>query len=402
MTDMQTSGAAQPIPTNSRTPGQPDAAELQALLVSLVRADLFPTAVPSTAVGVVSENWAALLPFARKHGMTGLLYKAVQNHASANLPPTVLATLRETYLNTRLSHRLAYEELGALLDVFGRAGIPLVVLKGAVLAQTLYPDPALRPFGDLDLLIHPEDQTRAEEILRARGCDVPEEMQEGADSALWGQQTFFRAGNHPARVELHWHLFVSPYYRRRAQLDWFWAQRAAFSLKEREAFGFDPTAQLLHLSGHYTLHHSDPRLIWQYDLALLLTRWADQLDWDRVVQAARSFGLLRSLQHALRETCVTWELSLPPHAHALLETVPAEPYERLMFSLARARNRQARWIADGIAHGSAHYWLAHLFPSPAYMREHYRIRHTLLLPYWYIARLFIGGYKFLSALLSLT
>ena len=50
------------------------------------------------------------------------------------------------------------------------AGVEVVALKGATLAFFHYPDPALRPMGDLDLLLHdPRDLARATEALAGAG-----------------------------------------------------------------------------------------------------------------------------------------------------------------------------------------------------------------------------------------
>ena len=50
------------------------------------------------------------------------------------------------------------------------AGVEVVALKGAVLAFFHYPDPALRPMGDLDLLLKdPRDLARATEALGGAG-----------------------------------------------------------------------------------------------------------------------------------------------------------------------------------------------------------------------------------------
>ena len=49
-------------------------------------------------------------------------------------------------------------------------GVEVVALKGAVFAFFHYPDPALRPMGDLDLLLHdPRDLARATEALAGAG-----------------------------------------------------------------------------------------------------------------------------------------------------------------------------------------------------------------------------------------
>lgn len=379
-----------------------DESTAQALLVALIRAGAAPDAShPPPPPAIDADDWQTVLARARQHGLSGLLYRSLEMQARADVPPDVRQALRETYLRTNVAQLLAYGELAALMDIFRAAQIPFIVLKGAALSRTLYSDPALRPFGDLDLLVHEHDHARATELVLAREYQAVVEMSAGSDSALWGQQTFVRTGNQPARVELHWHLFVTPYYRQRARLAWFWDECETFDVSGHSAQTFNVSAQLLHLAAHSSLHHSETRFIWLYDLALLLARHGDTLAWDKISASARVFGLMRALQTALQQTATVWQVPLPSQAQAIFTAAPAEPYERIVFALTRSRHKPARWLSDGLYYGGAHYFLAHLFPSPAYMRTHYRVRHTVLLPFYYGGRLGIGAYKFARALLAL-
>ena len=51
---------------------------------------------------------------------------------------------------------------------FGREGIETLVLKGPVLAKWLYPD-KVRPYLDSDLMVAPDDRSRAVGVLERLG-----------------------------------------------------------------------------------------------------------------------------------------------------------------------------------------------------------------------------------------
>lgn len=70
---------------------------------------------------------------------------------------------------TWAKHQLALTALRSTLDVFEHAGIPVLVVKGMVLAYSLYSDVADRPMGDIDLRVRPRDFVRAVRVMRARG-----------------------------------------------------------------------------------------------------------------------------------------------------------------------------------------------------------------------------------------
>ena len=87
------------------------------------------------------------------------------------------------------------------------AGVEVVALKGAVLAFFHYPDPALRPMGDLDLLLKdPRDLARATDALGGAGWralfDTPRHRVFGRPA----ERVVLPAAEHPdnpIRVEIH-------------------------------------------------------------------------------------------------------------------------------------------------------------------------------------------------------
>src|SRR3989304_6451529 len=51
----------------------------------------------------------------------------------------------------------------------------------------------------------------------------------------------------------------------------------------------DPTAHLLYLSAHAMLQHggASARMIWFYDIHLLLSRWGGRVRWSEALEQAR-------------------------------------------------------------------------------------------------------------------
>jgi len=60
-------------------------------------------------------------------------------------------------------------ELFRILERFASEGIATLVIKGPVLAVQAYGDPAIRSYGDLDLLVRQADIRRATELMSAAG-----------------------------------------------------------------------------------------------------------------------------------------------------------------------------------------------------------------------------------------
>lgn len=71
--------------------------------------------------------------------------------------------------NARRLGRFTGHRQRVVVARLARAGIPFACLKGFATAHTLYPDPDLRTFGDLDLLVRPSDRGRLVDALVADG-----------------------------------------------------------------------------------------------------------------------------------------------------------------------------------------------------------------------------------------
>ena len=97
---------------------------------------------------------------------------------------------------------LAGKQLRDIVGAFGEAGIQTIVLNGPALAASYYPDPALRPFIDLDLLVRRADRERALGILCERGYahESPGRSLEHVPAAYLAAPS----GSGLLPVDLHW------------------------------------------------------------------------------------------------------------------------------------------------------------------------------------------------------
>jgi hypothetical protein len=149
-------------------------------------------------------------------------------------------------------------------------------------------------------------------------------------------------------------------------------------------------------------HQHAPRLLWLYDLALLLTQRGATIDWDAAAAFARASQVTRSVREILVQTEEWWGVSAPSSFMETLRTTRIGFDERIAFALTAAKHNQARALSDALATpGLFHklrYALRHIFPAPAYMTQHYRIRHTALLPFYYARRFVETSWKLVRSL----
>jgi hypothetical protein len=120
----------------------------------------------------LAADWLLALPAAvRQRGELLPLFHAVLEREGRldALSPVERTAARHAYVATLARAREIGAALLALLDDAAALAVPVLPLKGALLAFTVYPDPGMRPMLDLDLAVRPGDVERLGARLVARG-----------------------------------------------------------------------------------------------------------------------------------------------------------------------------------------------------------------------------------------
>jgi hypothetical protein len=372
-----------------------------------VLAQLIQAAYPlrggrTPAPSIRAEGWPDIADAARQHGLAPMLYAALKAAGRMDEPPAdVQQRLQRAYVLTDTANWLAFQELERLLAALSAVQADVALLKGCALAATLYPEIGSRPMGDLDLLIRREALATVQQVMAGQGYQPMQEMAGGFGQSYLQEQVFVRSGARPAQVDAHWHLTSMPYYRNRIPIEWFWERAVEQPLGDRLALVFTPEAQLLHLALHFALHHGSGRLMWSYDVALLLARHAAGMDWQCLADAARQFGLGLALQRTLDHVADWWGMAVAPDAQARLDAVRPGWRERVLTMVMTSPRREARVLADGLSlpgvRAKAGYWLSLAFPDRDYMRQRYRVNRPALLPLYYARRMAAGLWKLIRS-----
>ncbi len=104
-------------------------------------------------------DWDYFLRKARENGIAAVVYSRLNEikKGCTHIPSFILKKLKKVYYLNATKNSLIYEELGKVLETVRKAGLQVIVLKGAVLAEKIYGNLALRPMMDVDLLVKKED-----------------------------------------------------------------------------------------------------------------------------------------------------------------------------------------------------------------------------------------------------
>ena len=114
------------------------------------------------------NDWQGLLERAEREGMAPLLRKHLVE-SEAEIPASVHRSLNLLHRRHLRQAEVRIRLLEEILEQFDRQQLTPMLLKGAALSFTLYPEPALRPMRDIDILFRREEAGQAQEMLRAAG-----------------------------------------------------------------------------------------------------------------------------------------------------------------------------------------------------------------------------------------
>jgi putative nucleotidyltransferase-like protein len=322
------------------------------LLLSLARTEV-PGQDRSRARALVAAgvDWNLLLRAAAPQGVLPLVYANLQTHCPGALPSEFGEGLREQVRGLARSNVVRAGYLVRLVQAFGGAGVDVLPFKGPALLAQAYPDMALRPFGDLDLLVRARDVPRARDLLLGLRFQM-------AGSEAWEWDFVDPSGT--ITVDLHERI-ASRYFPVPATFDELWQRRRPVLVCGAPVPAMSPEDLLLTLAIQWAKDCREwkQRLIQACDGAELLRRQPD-LDWRLVAARARARGAERILHLYLFVARTLLQADLPP---ALWDLVRAdakacalgEEVQARMFPEAQSLPEAARFRSEIYVEDSAFY-----------------------------------------------
>ena len=245
---------------------------------------------------LASVDWAGLLGLAEEHCLTGHLASRLRDVEETKVPPEVRQALTERHRALNFFTLQLTAELFRILESFSSEGICALVVKGPVLAVQAYGDPAMRTYGDLDLLVRQPDIRRATELMSAAGY-TPGVPLSAIDSGKVPGQYLFSKADSKLIVELHNDCTLR-YFPRRLPLEDFFVRQVRVPVDGREVPALSVEDELVLICVHGAKHFWE-RLMWIADVAALVSRQTD-INWERVVDSVNAVGAGRMLHVGLR------------------------------------------------------------------------------------------------------
>ncbi len=365
-------------------------------------------------------DWPACARASIRHGVAPLMADRLESCANrALVPAEAMACFRRMLEANALRNRVMYRECGRLLRSLEIAGIRCLLLKGAGLALTVYAQPQMRNFADIDLLVAESDLEAASAVACSLGflpgfdetdscllhrtfvAHCPEDILTATLPLEYETEvTPEIVGRHRHRIvfEIHRGLFrdVTGIARRVDSAPLLRSPQQVNLLDGTPGLMPSPEVMLVHLCDH-AAGHGYAKLGFFADLILVLNRWGTAISWDLVADLAARYEASGRVYRCLEFIQREFEVPLPPEALRKPARATGSRSQRplhltdvfegerefgpgiVLQGLLQAQS--ARQFAIALHHI--------LMPPPVLMRRYYGVRHPMALTALYLCRPFL-------------
>jgi hypothetical protein len=313
------------------------------------------------------------LEILRGHHLLPLIFREVARRGlEGELPAAVSDELRKAYILALQVAARQEAEIAQVLRALDQAGLEAIILKGADVRHRLYDDPAVRPIGDLDLLISRQKFLAAKKILIQLGYLPLPEPRPGFVERFENEILFRPVPGKCLKIDLHFDELRSlgPVYR--LPYPPLAARAQTMDLAGLQAKVLAPEHALIHLSLHafsdFTIY--GPFATQLIDLCLALSRLS--LDWQFFLEELVRFRCQGPVYLIVRTMASLPGLEVPAAVLAILGQYRPSWQERLIIqrlaylavhlSMLYRHRRFSDW---------AFFFYAKLWPQESYTREHF-------------------------------
>lgn len=328
-------------------------------------------------------NWCYIVEKAIIHNLAPLLYYNL-NEVNSLLPSQEVHDILKYSYNSILRQRLVgWKEFKEVLRCFEKDDIKIIALKGLSLAETIYPDPALRPTGDLDLLIEKKSLSKVRKKLSEIGFTQVCTFHSTEFVTEVGNSVPFYGKEDQIPIDIHWHIIKYP-YSKYINIDEFWDTAVSKKANELEFLVLSPENQLINLCLHCA-KHGYLHLLGFVDISEFIHTYSNNLDWELFLEKVNEYRIQEPIHQVLSIVKTTFNAPLPKFVLTELTASSSSSLEYRIFSiLNNPKISRRKWdIAEfasinGVS-TKLRYLVRRIFPEQDYMKAEYS--NNLLIAY---------------------
>jgi len=356
---------------------------------------------PKTQNPKLFLNWNHILTTTHRLGGQPLLYKHLSNPQWRNtVPAHVHQTLKDAYRKSAFKNLIIQGQIKQIANQAAANQIPLIFLKGAALAGSLYPDIALRPMGDIDFLCREEDIPKVDEMLLDLGYSQNFDRLRSSIHTLISNEDdkhltpYMRKNGVP--LEVHKRLFGKNFCEQ-MNMKPVWIEALKTKNVANGLQRLNHEWMLLHLCMHLHQHLKNGTftLYWISDIVAYVSRYSNQLNWEKLWQLAGGFAAQEKMRDVLTLINTHCGITVPefvlhdaaPGLQFLMDTEASDAikYDHLIED--RVSELRGIFSKYGLT-ATVSFWIRKLLPKKAYISNKYGEPSRLKFVYCYLRHIY--------------
>jgi hypothetical protein len=235
-------------------------------------------------------DWEEVFQGVCRNGLLGLTHRYLKQWEPQDYPPPEFRRrVQRAYRTSAIHMALMYRNIGKVLAQLAESGVDYMVVKGPALAHTVYPDPALRAFNDLDLVVRERDWAAMHRLLVKMGfepeVDLPQPPPKLVPQAVLYELKYRHQEYNWFLVEVHYDDLLNAGLASR-DVEGFWQRAMPVDVEGMPIKVLSLEDQLIHLCAH-AHYHGYGRLNCFSDIAFIIRDYAAQINWERLLETVR-------------------------------------------------------------------------------------------------------------------
>ena len=238
----------------------------------------------------LDADWEEVFQGVYRNGLLGLTHRYLKQWEPRDYPPPEFRQrVQQAYRISAIRMALMYRNIKKVLAQLAESGVDSIVVKGPALAYTVYPDPALRAFNDLDLVVREQDWAAMHRLLVGMGFrqeeDLPQPPPKLVPQAVLYESKYRHQEYNWLLVEVHYDDLLNAGLASR-DVEGFWQRAIRVDVEGVPVKALSLEDQLIHLCAH-AHYHGYTRLNCFSDIAFIVRDHAAQINWERLLETVR-------------------------------------------------------------------------------------------------------------------
>ena len=358
-------------------------------LLALLRAFVHEALLTEPEMQAVNQNLPQILHLAELHKIRGIWAYQTREYARKHpdaIEPEIAEAAERIFAVVAQKAVISEKKYQELSGQLSRMGIDHLPFKG-ILVKDLYPVPELRTFGDIDIVIRPEDRERSHAL-----------MQQLHYRATVDFEPVYIYEREREVYEIHTSIMAVNMTNRADYIGYFQNLWKYAKETDNHVWAFTPEFHFVYLISHIAKHiyGSGAGIRMYLDLAFYIKHMGKTMDWAWIQAEVKKLALDRffylTLDATKRWFGVELPITVPETEEALFQRFTDFTMESDVFGYTgRSRGEQEVFKAGVHAKDGVRYQALKksLFPSANVLKSRYTYlqNHPWLLPVAWVDRL---------------